>query len=320
VSQRPSGRIVLLAPLSGPLVPIEEVPDPVFAQKLVGDGVSIDPVSSCLLAPCDGTVIQAHSAGHAVTLRAEGDVEIVIHIGLDTVALKGEGFLPRVKAGDPVRTGQPLIEFAADYVASNARSLLTQVVVATPERITSLVPRTGYVEAGRDPILEITLARAKQAAAASASPERVGEPVVVPNPNGLHARPASVLAATARRFRSDIRLRRGDDEANAKSVTSLMGLEVLQGHRVSVVASGPDAEEALTVLRGMLESGLGEEATARPVVAASPQRPAPAASAERNVLVGVGASPGIAVGSVFQLRHEDIAVAETGAGAAEERR
>jgi phosphocarrier protein FPr len=321
VSQGPSTGLVLFAPLSGPLVPIEQVPDPVFAQKLVGDGVSIDPVTSCLLAPCDGTVIQAHGAGHAVTLRALGGVEIVIHIGLDTVALKGEGFLPRVKAGDAVTTGQPLIEFAADYVASQARSLLTQVVVATPERIASLRARTGYVEAGRDPILELTLAGQAEAVAADASPARVSEPIVVPNPSGLHARPAAVLAAAARRFRADVRVRRGDEEANAKSVTSLMGLEILQGHRVAIVAAGPDAEEAVTVLRGLLESGLGEEATASAAPAPSaPPRPVSVPAGEPNLLIGVSASPGLAMGSVFQLRHQDIVVAETGASPAEERR
>jgi phosphocarrier protein FPr len=248
-------------------------------------------------------------------------VEIVIHIGLDTVALKGEGFLPRVEAGDEVRAGQPLIEFAADYVASEARSLLTQVVIATPERVASLLPRTGYVEAGRDPILELVVAQEAEGFAADASPARVSDPVVVPNPTGLHARPAAVLAAAARRFRSDVRLRRDGDEANAKSVTSLMGMEILQGHRVSVVASGPDAEEALAALVGLLESGLGEEATATPAAPPIvPARPAPAATGDRNLLMGVSASPGLAVGSVFQLRHEDIAVAETGGVPTEERR
>jgi phosphocarrier protein FPr len=312
---------VLLAPLSGPLVPIEQVPDPVFAQKLVGDGVSIDPVTSCLLSPCDGTVIQAHSAGHAVTLRVLGGAEIVIHIGLDTVALKGEGFLPRVKAGDAVKAGQPLIEFAADYVARAAKSLLTQVVVATPERVASLSPRTGYVEAGRDPILELTLRREGEAAGSEGAAAVVSEPVVIPNPTGLHARPAAVLAAAARRFRSDVRIRRGADEANAKSVTSLMGIEILKGQSVSVAASGPDAAEAIATLRGLLESGLGEEASAAPAAApAAAPKPALAAAGEPNLLVGVSASPGLAVGSVFQLRHDDIAVAETGGVPAEERR
>jgi len=150
--------LVLLAPLTGPLVPIDQVPDPVFSQKPVGDGVSIDPESSCLRAPCDARVLQVHAAGHAVTLLAEPGVEVMIHIGLDTVGLKGEGFLPRVRAGDPVKAGDPLIEFAVDYVATHARSLLTEIVVPGSDRVASLASRTGYVVAGRDPILEIRLA------------------------------------------------------------------------------------------------------------------------------------------------------------------
>ena len=85
-------RLVLKAPLSGIVVPLDEVPDPVFAQKMVGDGVSIDPVTASLVAPCDGHVIQIHSASHAVTLASSDGVEILMHIGLDTVQLKGRGF------------------------------------------------------------------------------------------------------------------------------------------------------------------------------------------------------------------------------------
>ena len=141
--------LLLLAPLGGPLLPIEQVPDPVFSGKLVGEGVSIDPETSCLRAPCDAQVLQVHSAGHAVNLLSDGGVEVMIHIGLDTVALKGEGFQPRVRAGDRVRAGEPLIEFAADYVATRAASLLTQVVVPASERVASVVARSGRVQAGR---------------------------------------------------------------------------------------------------------------------------------------------------------------------------
>src|ERR1043165_9686612 len=97
----------LTAPLSGVIYPLERVPDPVFAQKLVGDGVSIDPTDACLRAPCAGEVLHLHAAGHAVTMRAAGGVEVLMHIGIDTVALKGEGFTPRVKVGDHVETGAP---------------------------------------------------------------------------------------------------------------------------------------------------------------------------------------------------------------------
>ena len=87
-------RIQLVAPLSGRLLPIGAVPDSVFAQKMVGDGVSLDPVSQSLVSPCDGTITQIHSAGHAVTITTAEGVEMLMHIGLDTVMLKGKGFTP----------------------------------------------------------------------------------------------------------------------------------------------------------------------------------------------------------------------------------
>ena len=82
-------QLFLRAPLSGVVYPLERVPDPVFAQKLVGDGVSIDPTDSGLRAPCAGEVLHLHAAVHAVTLRAACGVEVLMHIGIDTVALKG---------------------------------------------------------------------------------------------------------------------------------------------------------------------------------------------------------------------------------------
>ena len=99
---QPPVRVELLAPLSGVMVPLETVPDPVFAQKMVGDGVSIDPSDAVLIAACDGEVIALHAAGHAVTLRTPQGIELLMHIGIDTVNLKGEGFRPRVKIGDRV--------------------------------------------------------------------------------------------------------------------------------------------------------------------------------------------------------------------------
>src|SRR3954462_6896911 len=103
--------LTLLAPLSGVIYPLERVPDPVFAQKLVGDGLSIDPTEGRLLAPRDGEIVTLHAAGHAVTRRTSEGLELLMHIGIDTVALKGEGFRAKVKAGDKVKGGALLIEF-----------------------------------------------------------------------------------------------------------------------------------------------------------------------------------------------------------------
>src|SRR5689334_2499092 len=101
----PDDTLVLHPPLSGVVYPLERIPDPVFAQKLVGDGISIDPTDSLLVAPCAGEVMQLHPAFHAVTLRAAGGVEVLMHIGIDTVSLKGAGFRPRAKVGDHVAAG-----------------------------------------------------------------------------------------------------------------------------------------------------------------------------------------------------------------------
>src|SRR5215471_11227956 len=98
-------QIRVCSPLSGQVWPLERVPDPVFAQKMVGDGISIDPSDSLLLAACDGEVIALHAAGHAVTVRTAEGIELLMHIGIDTVNLKGDGFRPRVKIGDRVPTG-----------------------------------------------------------------------------------------------------------------------------------------------------------------------------------------------------------------------
>jgi phosphocarrier protein FPr len=203
-------QLKILSPLSGQVWPLERVPDPVFAQKMVGDGLSIDPTDTLLVAGCDGEVIALHAAGHAVTLRTTDGAEVLMHVGIDTVALKGEGFQPRVKLGDSVRTGAPLIAFDLDFLATHAKSLLTQVVIANSERVTSWERASGYVSAGKDTLLTVTLAVPDGAAPAPAATTITSEAVVIPNPTGLHARPAAVLASLAKTFQSAIKLQLGD--------------------------------------------------------------------------------------------------------------
>ena len=94
----------LKAPLDGVILPLEQVPDPVFSQKMVGDGISIDPTSQVLCAPCGGKVSHIHRAGHAVTMTTADGLELMMHIGLDTVQLKGEGFTPKVEEGQIVKS------------------------------------------------------------------------------------------------------------------------------------------------------------------------------------------------------------------------
>jgi multiphosphoryl transfer protein len=245
------GVLTLVAPLSGVIVPLEQVPDATFAQRLVGDGISIDPLSNRVLAPCDARVLQLHRANHALTLlAASGELEIMIHVGLDTVNLKGEGFTALVKTGDEVRTGDALITFDADLVARRARSLLTQVLVTNMERVASIAPRSGLVTARRDVLMRVALAAGPgQASATREQGEAVeSRPIVITAETGLHARPAAALASAARRFVADVRLVKDGRDANVRSVVSIMALEVGGGDTVTVLARGEDASAAVAAI------------------------------------------------------------------------
>lgn len=317
--------LTLLAPLSGVLVPLDAVPDPVFAERLVGDGISIDPIGNTLVAPCDGTIAHVHAAGHALTIAAGDGIEILIHVGLDTVTLKGEGFTTLVKAGDRVRAADRLLTFDADYVALHARSLLTQMLVPKTDRVSGLIPRTGTVRGGIDAVLEIRFGGTPQSdRERPAGGELVmSAPIDIANANGLHARPAAVLAARARQFRSDIRLLRRDREANAKSVTAIMTLEVTGGDTVSIQARGDDAAQAVAALTRVLAEQAHDEGSATVALAgAEPARASPrsASSTDPRRLVGVSASPGLAAGQVFQLRVTEANVPERGGDPSRERR
>ena len=149
--------LTLLAPVSGVIVPLAQVPDPAFSRRLAGDGLALDPLDQRVVAPCDARVLHVHRAGHALTLSASG-LEILIHVGLDTVTLNGKGFEPRARAGDEVRAGDLLLTFDADYVARHARSLITPVLVVSMDRVAGLQVRAGRVVAGRDALIEVRLA------------------------------------------------------------------------------------------------------------------------------------------------------------------
>src|SRR6187431_1233773 len=318
-------RIKVLSPLSGQAWPLERIPDPVFAQKMVGDGLSIDPSDALLLAACDGKIVSIHAAGHAVTLRTPEGLELLMHIGIDTVSLKGHGFKPRVKAGDQVKMGAPLIEFDLDYLATHAKSLLTQVVVTNSERVLAWERASGLVSAGKDVLFTVDFGT-NGAVAKVGGVTVTSDAIVIPNTTGLHARPAAVVANLAKSFQSAIKLQLGDREANARSVTAIMGLDVRYQAVVHVIATGPDAKAAVAKLAQVLAQGSGDEgsvpapAPATMVMAASSLPPPRRKSSDPNLLIGVTASPGLAVGEVFQVRRSEIQVLEAGADVDAERR
>lgn len=124
---------VLMSVLTGKIIPIEEVPDDVFSQKIMGEGVGIEPESETVVAPADGSVsVVMEDSGHACGLVLENGMEILIHVGIDTVDMNGEGFELFVKEGDTVRCGDPLIRFSKEKI-KKAGHPTTTVFIVTDE-------------------------------------------------------------------------------------------------------------------------------------------------------------------------------------------
>jgi PTS system glucose-specific IIA component len=150
--------LTVVSPVSGTTIPLEEVPDPVFSQKLAGDGVAIKPAEGVVKAPFDGKVAHLYDTGHAIVLEADSGLQLLIHVGLDTVKLKGEGFTRHVAAGDRVKTGNMLLTFDLQAIEQAGLSTVTPIVVANGQLVQQQSAALNQtVRAGSDTILEITL-------------------------------------------------------------------------------------------------------------------------------------------------------------------
>ncbi|WP_163652416.1 PTS glucose transporter subunit IIA [Listeria sp. PSOL-1] len=120
---------IVYAQATGEFVNLQDVPDPVFSQKMMGEGIAVKPADGKVVAPIDGEIIQLADTKHAFGIRSELGQEILVHVGLETVALKGEGFTVHAKLGDHVRKGQLIIEADLDYIEKNASSTVIPMVV-----------------------------------------------------------------------------------------------------------------------------------------------------------------------------------------------
>ncbi|NBF08784.1 phosphoenolpyruvate--protein phosphotransferase [Pseudomonas sp. Fl4BN1] len=304
----------LLAPLSGVLLPLDQVPDPVFSSRVIGDGLCIDPTSQTLCAPLSGVISNLQHSGHAVSITGEQGQQVLLHIGLDTVNLAGKGFTCLVQEGQQITAGQPLIEFDADYLALHARSLLTLMLVVSGEAVTGLVADSLLVELGQ-PVLRLDPATAGAAQVPEAEGQaQFSKPLILANPQGLHARPAALLAQAAKGFAASVYLHRRVDSANAKSLVSIMALQTVQGDVLQVSAVGVDAEQAIQALAALLASGCGENVS----TLSSPEAVAVFDEAPEKVLRGICASAGSAFGQVLQVAEQRLQIRESAANPQQE--
>ncbi|MDB6086204.1 MAG: ptsP, partial [Gammaproteobacteria bacterium] len=335
--------ITILAPFDGWCVALEEVPDPVFAGRMLGEGLAIDPTSGIVLAPCAGTVVTLPTSAHAVSIRTPEGADVLVHIGIDTVHLGGRGFAARVELGQTVRPGQELIRFDLDLVARHAKSLLTPIVVAAKDGMTMRHRHaTGTTRAG-DALFDIAhdeMISGTPIAATSASDHAmpatgsvtVERNVVVRLIQGLHARPAALLSQAAKQVSAEVSILAHGRTINARSVTEIMASGIRHGEEIIIRARGAGAAQAINQIDAALERALQLEAAAghqprsgRPAAAeAGAFASSAAASADDSaeaasgVLVGVTAVAGFSVGRATRIERREVEVVEQGSGIAHE--
>ncbi|MCQ3878725.1 PTS N-acetyl glucosamine transporter subunit IIABC [Klebsiella variicola] len=146
----------LVSPITGDVVALEQVPDEAFASKAVGDGIAVKPTSNIVVAPAAGTVVKIFNTNHAFCLETNNGAEIVVHMGIDTVALEGKGFKRLVEEGTDVKAGEPILEMDLDFLNANARSMISPVVCSNSDDYSVLVIlASGKVVAGQTPLYEI---------------------------------------------------------------------------------------------------------------------------------------------------------------------
>ncbi|MGX8128355.1 PTS sugar transporter subunit IIA [Clostridioides difficile] len=130
---------ILKSPISGRILSIEEVPDDTFAGKLLGEGLAINPVEGVVYSPVDGEIVQLFMPSkHAICIKSNDGIEILIHIGIDTVKMNGNGFDALVNTGDKVKLGQELIRFDIDKIKQNAKTITTPIVITNTHELKNI--------------------------------------------------------------------------------------------------------------------------------------------------------------------------------------
>ena len=143
------------APVDGQVVALESVKDDVFSQKMVGDGVAVIPMSNRFRAPIDGVVSKIFSTNHAYSIKSEKDLEVMVHIGLETVALDGKGFTRIANEGDEVKAGDIIIEADLSYISEHAKDIITPVIILEESDVKEIDKKLDIVKAG-DMIMEVS--------------------------------------------------------------------------------------------------------------------------------------------------------------------
>ena len=148
--------VLVLSPMNGRLVPLADVPDPVFSSGVMGTGVGVEPTSGTVYAPVAGTVIVTMDSGHAYGIRTADGIEVLVHVGIDTVNLKGEGFSSKVSQGDTVAAGDVLAEVDLDAIKAAGYSTTTVLLITNSAAQSEVLPVDASQVSHQDTALVVT--------------------------------------------------------------------------------------------------------------------------------------------------------------------
>jgi PTS system beta-glucosides-specific IIC component len=146
---------LLCAPVAGNAVPVSQVPDPTFAEEMLGKGIAIEPTEGKVYAPCDATVDLMFATGHAVSLVADCGAEVLIHVGLETVSLEGKHFTVHAASGDKVKKGDLLIEFDLEAIKAAGFNTITPMVVCNSDAYATFNTHVGKAVTNADVVVEL---------------------------------------------------------------------------------------------------------------------------------------------------------------------
>jgi PTS system glucose-specific IIA component len=146
-------KMIILAPLTGEAVTLEQVPDDVFSNRILGDGIAIIPGSNEVFAPVSGTIAQIAHTLHAIGIEGDNGTEVLVHLGIDTVELKGEGFTCHVKVGQHITAGDKLMDMDIELIKSRGYQTISPCILTNSERIRGLEIATGDVIGGKSTVM-----------------------------------------------------------------------------------------------------------------------------------------------------------------------
>lgn len=307
----------VLSPVDGAAVPLEQTPDPVFSELMLGDGLAVNPSSNTVYAPFDATILNINKNNHAVVLSRDG-IELLIHVGLETVALKGEGFKVFVKTGEEIKAGQKILEFDLDVLRKKAASPLVLVVVTAPDGTPAAGKASGPVKTG-DVLFSVPPAEDTKENVLPPGAFIQSAPLTLLNRNGLHARPAAVLARLAAQHPHLIQVVHQGKTADAKSIVALMGLALSYKDQVTLRVSGPQEQalKTLAKLEDAFKNAFGETTAPLPLDGENGES-TPADFSHPAVLRGLCACGGLAHGKAFPFVVKNLSFEENAAKPQEE--